>query len=662
MHGDRIAVRITRYGRDGRAEGDIVRIVERTHATVVGKVHLRRRGVYIEPHDDRVQHWIHIPEALALPKGGSVHRVGAKALEITRIEELEGLIVNVEITEFPKQSETALGRIVEILGHPNDFGIDVEITIRKFHLPNVFPPEVLEQARSISRELSPDEISKRTDFRDREIVTIDGESARDFDDAVRVEHLPNGHYALEVHIADVSHYVRPGTFIDKEAALRGTSVYFPDRAVPMLPIELSTDICSLRPNEDRLVLSALLEIDHQGEIVSQRFCRGIIRSAARMTYTAVNAALEGEPEAVKQYAQLVPHFQLMRDLALILQRKRERRGSIDFDLPEAQIEFNENGEMVSVSRAARNIAHRLIEEFMLAANEAVDTHVSQFDVPMVHRIHEMPDAAKVVAFEEVAAQFGVSLGIGALKVKKFAMNTRHRDGRKTRREVEVPAEIHITSRHYQKLIARLQGKPEERVLQYLMLRSLKQARYSANGVGHFALAAEFYTHFTSPIRRYPDLLVHRILGAIFDHAQPPYSEGVLAKLADRASETERTAAEAERELMEWKKLKFLADKVGDEFSGLIISTTKFGFFVELSEYFIEGIVPIERIFGDRYEFQENTRRIVGRRTRREFKIGDRLTVRLDRINATSRRAEFSPIIEATPRNHRNKDRNKGKRK
>jgi ribonuclease R len=655
MHGDRIAVRLLRVGRAGRSEGEVVKVLERANTSVVGRVHLRRRKVWVEPYDDRLPQWIEIPEAMALPHGSvNVDRVGAPRLEVHTVEDLDGLVVNAEIIEFPARDRDAIGRISEVLGEPDDFGIDVEITIRKFHIPHRFPPDAIEQAARTPRAIPPRELAGRRDFRSCDAVTIDGESARDFDDAVWVDALSNGHFLLHVHIADVSHYVRPGSAIDLEAALRGTSVYFPDRAVPMLPLELSTDICSLRPNEDRLVMSALLEIDRQGDVVSQEFCRGVIRSAERMTYTNVHALLEkDDPELKARYQALLPRLEVMRELALVLNRRRMRRGSIDFDLPEALIEFDEFGEMIGVSRGPRNIAHRLIEEFMLAANEAVAAHIEASGLPSIYRIHEKPDPKRVVEFEEIAAQFGLSLGVGSLRIKRHGAVTRHSDGRKTRRDIEHPdGGIRITPHHYQKLIQRIEGKPEERILHYLMLRSLKQARYSAENSGHFALAAESYTHFTSPIRRYPDLLVHRILGSLLDGAGPAYTEKALAQYADASSETERRAAEAERELVEWKKLKFMASRVGDEFDGLIISTQKFGFFVELSEWFVEGLVPVDSLPGERFHFHENTRQIIGARTRKAYKIGDRVRVRLDRIDTVARRLQFAVVVPEAAKRRR----------
>jgi len=655
MHGDRILVRIARIEAGGRADGEIVKVLKRAHPTVVGEFRLHRRGQFVIPQDDRIQQWIEIPEGLEFPPAGpSVDRIGVTPPKAASVEELDGMVVNVELLEYPDKGAGPVGRVVEILGHPGDFGIDVEIVIRKHHLPNQFPPEVVEQAQSIPNAISATDLDGRQDFRAMDIVTIDGETARDFDDAVWVDRLANGNYALHVHIADVSHYVRPGTPIDAEAQLRGTSVYFPDRAVPMLPFELSTSICSLVPNADRLVLSALLEIDHQGELVSQEFTPGVIRSAERMTYTNVHKLLEGDAPLRERYRPLVPRFELMQELALILNRKRVRRGSIDFDLPEPLIEFDEWGAMTGVTRAPRNIAHRLIEEFMLAANEAVAAHLEDSGHPSIYRIHEKPDPKRVMEFEEVAAHFGYSLGVGPIPVKKFAIADRHRDGgqrprggTKQRREIVLPdAQVKIASRMYQKLVAKIEGKPEERILSYLMLRSLKQARYSAENVGHFALAAESYTHFTSPIRRYPDLLVHRLLrGWIAEEAE-------LSALAEECSQSERRAADAERELVEWKKVKFMTERVGQDFDALVISTAKYGLFVELAELFIEGLVPIDTLPGDLYAYHESVRKIVGKRTRREFSIGDKVRVILDRIDANDRKLQFSLLEPEPPKKRR----------
>ena len=642
MHGDRVIVRIGRIESDGRADGEIVKVLKRAQPTVVGEFRIGRRGQFVIPQDERIRQWIEIPEGLEFPRTGpSTDRIGVMAPQPQSVEELNGMVVNVELLEFPERGSEPVGRVIEILGHPDDFGVDVEIVIRKHHLPHQFPPEVVEQAESIPKVILAKELEGRRDFRMLDIVTIDGETARDFDDAVWVDRLPNGNYALQVHIADVSHYVRPGTAIDVEARLRGTSVYFPDRAVPMLPFELSTNICSLNPQADRLVLSALLEIDHQGEIVAQEFTAGVIRSAERMTYTNVHLLLEGDPGLRERYSGLAPRFELMQELALILNRKRVRRGSIDFDLPEPLIEFDQFGAMTGVTRAPRNIAHRLIEEFMLAANEAVASHLENSGIASLYRIHEKPDPKRVMEFEEVAVHFGYSLGIGAIPVKKFGFTDRHRDGSKRRREVVMAdSSVNISSRNYQRLVSHIEGKPEERILSYLMLRSLKQARYSAENVGHFALAADSYTHFTSPIRRYPDLEVHRLLRAVLTGKTTP-AEAELTAIAEECSQSERRAADAERELVEWKKVKFMAERVGQDFDALIISTAKYGLFVELEDLFIEGLVPIDTLPGDQYTYQENVRKIVGKRTGREFSIGDRVRVILDRVDANDRKLQFS---------------------
>ncbi len=649
MHGDRAVVRVS-PPRDGRAEGAVVRILRRAHPTVVGEFRITRRGMFVVPHDERLREWIEIPLELAIPPAEAQRdRIGAAPIVINDPSDLEGVIVNVEILEYAEDVGTRhesapVGRVVEILGRPGDFGIDVEIVIRKFHLPHRFSAEAVNQAQNITRVVSDDELHRRRDFRGLPIVTIDGETARDFDDAIHVERLPNGHFALQVHIADVSHYVRPHSAIDDEALERGTSVYFPDRAVPMLPYELSTDICSLVPQQDRLVMSALLEFDPAGELTRSEFTRGIIRSAERMTYTDVHALLEGEPSLLERYRPLTAQFQLMRDLALILNKKRVRRGSIDFDLPEPVIEFDQFGAMTGVVRSVRNIAHRIIEEFMLAANEAVAAHLERVAETVIYRIHEQPDPKRVMDFEEVAAQFGVSLGVGAIPVERFRYNDKRnseKGGGKSQRTVEIPKDsVRITSRMYQKLVSKIEGTPEERILSFLMLRSLKQARYSTENTGHFALAASHYTHFTSPIRRYPDLVIHRLLGAWIDH-QTYGSPTELAAIAGQASTAERRAAEAERELVEWKKARFMETRIGEEFDALVISVTRHGLFVELTELFIEGLIPIDSLPGDHFIFHENVRKIIGSRTRREFSVGERVRVLLERVDPAERKLQFA---------------------
>ena len=725
MHGDRVLVDVVATRPDGRAEGRIVRPVVRAHPTVVGIFHYGARHNSVKPIDSKIGQDVVIPPGMEYPEGTvppeatlgedspksepqrsegsqgktrSVDRVlGDEAARPTAWDDLEGVVVDVEITDWPTPTQNPRGRVIEILGRQDDFGVDVEIMIRKFHLPHHFPEPALAEARAIPGEIPAREIDRRKDFRSLPIVTIDGETARDFDDAVTVRHLPGGNFELQVHIADVAQYVTPDSALDQEARLRGTSVYFPDRAVPMLPLELSTDICSLRPHLDRLVLSCVMQIDPHGEIVGYELSEGVIRSAERMTYTAVNAVLEGDAAARERYAALVPTFETMRDLAMILNRKRQRRGSIDFDLPEPVIEFDEFGLMKSITRSERNIAHRLIEEFMLSANECVAQYLESKHIVSLYRIHEKPDAKRVYDFEVIAATFGYSLGVGPLPIHRVQFKSDRRAARgsgKQARTMEIPKDVHITPRMYQKLAAKISGKPEERILSYLMLRSLKQARYSEENVGHFALAASSYTHFTSPIRRYPDLIVHRILKNVLSdsaerHEGPvtigvspisaegersraevapspwskrrdrsehpeatealggPISVEELREIADESSQSERRADEAERELMEWKKVKFMQDRVGEDFDGLITSVTKFGFFVELTDLFVEGLVPLNTLADDFYTYHENTREIIGQRSRKTYSMGQRIRVLVDRIDPVEKRIQFA-ILEETP--------------
>ena len=732
MHGDQVLVELGRKKEDGRAEGRILRVLSRGNPSVVGTFHYGSGHNYVTPMDEKVTQEVIIPRGMEWPsgdKGAAAKTPLAKpprkrqqerdrvlGSEARRREwdDLEGLVVDVEITDWPSPTENPRGRVVEILGYEDDFGVDVEIVIRKYHLPHRFPVEVLQEAQQFEPLIPSRELRHRHDYRALPIVTIDGETARDFDDAVTVRRMSNGNFELQVHIADVAHYVRESSAIDLEARLRGTSVYFPDRAVPMLPMELSTDLCSLRPQVDRLVLSCVMEIDHQGEILGYTLNEGVIHSAERMTYTNGNLILEGDQAQRQHYHHLVDVFELMRELAMVLNRKRSRRGSIDFDLPEPVIEFDEHGLMQGITRSERNIANRIIEEFMLSANECVASYLEGKRVASLYRIHEKPDPKRVYDFETIAARFGYSLGVGPLPVKRVQMRAERRErygsGRKPQ-TVEIPEDIHITPRMYQKLTQKIAGKPEERILSYLMLRSLKQARYSEKNEGHFALAAPTYTHFTSPIRRYPDLIVHRILKEVLrdsaereehgvqigvgnvahsetpspwskrhirtDHekksvipSEParmrgrvegprhslggPIPEDVLHDIADESSQSERRADDAERELMEWKKAKFMEERIGEEFDGLIVSVTKFGMFVELTDMFIEGLVPLASLTDDRYVYHENTRQIIGQRSRKTYSLGDPIRVLVDRIDRMQRRIQFAVVEERPTRGKRKK--------
>ncbi len=644
MHGDRVVVRLIRMKPGGRAEGQLVKVVARAHPEVVGQFRYHPRGCYVIAYDQRIRESVRILPGGELPAPEKArHRLGdVRQVEAAGARDLDGAVVNVELTQYPSLTQDARGRVIEVLGRPGDFGIDVEILIRKHHLPHRFPPEVLEEAERVDGVIGAEEIRRRRDFRGLQVITIDPETARDIDDAVWVEPMPNGHFELHVHIADVAQYVREGTAIDREARLRGTSVYFPDRAVPMLPHELSTGVCSLNPRVDRLVVSALLEFDPRGEVVRREFCEGVIRSVERMTYTDVNLLLEGDAGLRERYAPLVPRLERMAALARILTRRRQGRGSIDFDLPEPVIEFDELGLMTGIFRAERNIAHRLIEEFMLTANEAVASMLEKQAPAALYRVHEKPDPRRVLEFEQLAAVWGHSLGFGPAPVREFSQTVRHRDHTKSRRGNLLPeTDLPVTSQHYQKLIERIAGKPEERILSYLMLRSLKQARYSEKNLGHFALASPCYTHFTSPIRRYPDLVIHRLVKSVLRGSPASNTPTRLRAVAEECSLTERRAADAERGLMDWKKALFMEERLGEEFPAIVVSVGRPGLFVELLDLFIEGLVPIDTLSGDRYTYRESQRAIVGARTKKKFTLGDRLMVRVDRVEAAERRVLFS---------------------
>jgi ribonuclease R len=705
MHGDHVLAKIQR--RPGsvsgaqRAEGRIVRILDRAHPSIVGLFRYGPQGNTVLPYDVRIQHEVEIPRGQELTPGlwkklgfSGADETSIRGRRIPRLDELDGAVVNVELTRYPSGGAAPIGRVVEILGRPGDLGVDIEIIIRKHHLPHAFSAEVLEEAKQRAQPVTENEIANREDFRHLPIVTIDGETARDFDDAVYVEHRADGGWHLQVHIADVAHYVRTAALLDQEARLRGTSVYFPDRAVPMLPETLSNGMCSLKPREERLVMSALMEFDRAGHMKSSRMTSSVMRSAERMTYTNVNKVLEGDPEMTERYVALAPHFRDMKELALLLNARRNEHGSIDFDLPERVIEFDDEQRMTAITRGERNIAHRLIEEFMLAANRAVDSYLLKRGFESLHRVHEKPEGRKVLEFEELARAFGYSLGIENLHQREVAVRHGHvpspakagrpdsyGHGRERGMKVALPGvEIRITPQHYQRLIRKVVGKPEERIVSYLMLRSLKQARYAAEPLGHFALGFDEYTHFTSPIRRYPDLIVHRILKWALDHPKDSapaagaysavprgsestlYSHRNLVEIASETSEAERRAAGAERELMDWKTAQFMEAHLGDEYDALIISVQKFGCFVELFEVFVEGLLPVnalEEFAGSRCVYRERDHAMVAlssHASRRgtsggrgakpkpmEWHLGDRVRVRAERIDPMRKRVEFAMI-------------------
>ena len=625
MHGDRVVVRVERV-RDGRAEGRVVTILARRNQSVIGRYNADDAGLgFVSPFDERV-----LAEVL-IPRGEAR---GAKP----------GEMVVADITRWPTATRGPVGRVVEVLGEIDRPGVDTRIIIRKYGLPDEHGEEALTEARRLTAgHPSPrtmpvrkhDRVG-RSDFRDKVIVTIDGEHARDFDDAISLERLPGGHYWLGVHIADVAFYAREGSALDLEAYERGTSVYFPERAVHMFPEELATGVCSLNPRVDRLVQSCLMEIDRRGEVVRHEFHDALIHTRARMTYMGVNAILTGEdPVLLERHKPLVPLLELMRELFVVLNERRRRLGSIDFDLEEPEVVLDEAGMVEAITASERNIAHRIIEEFMLLANQTVAGFLVDRGFPALYRVHEPPDPLKVEKFEQFVRGLGFSLA--------------------------APPNA-LRPRHFQALVERLRGKPEEKAIALLMLRTMQRARYDTDNLGHFGLAFDTYTHFTSPIRRYPDLVVHRLLRAARRGGMPETGREHLREelpvVARHCSEMERRAEDAERELVDWKKVRFMADKIGDEFDGYITGVTSFGLFVELIDHFVEGLVQLSTMADDYYRFMEDAHTLRGVNTRKAYRLGDRVRVQVLNVDLERRQVGLGvvEILDALRRSERRRDR------
>ena len=602
MHGDTVLVRVQADSSGARREGTIVRIVERGVKEVVGTYTESKYFGFVIPDDKRIVNDIFIPKHAA---NGAV----------------EGHKVVVRLTSYPEGRMSAEGEVVRILGHKNDPGVDILAIIYKYGLPLQFPEDVIEHANRVPDVITEQDLEGRRDLRGEMIVTIDGEDAKDLDDAVTVTKLENGNYKLGVHIADVSHYVEEGSPIDREAYERGTSVYLVDRVIPMIPHRLSNGICSLNPKVDRLTLSCEMEITPQGEVVRHDIFQSVIRTTERMTYSDVNKILVDKDEALREkYAPLVPMFELMAELADILRTKRMKRGAIDFDFKEAKVLVDENGKPYDVVLRERSVAERLIEEFMLAANETVAEHFHWLNVPFMYRVHEDPKPEKLQRFLEFITNFGY--------VVKGTGNQIH-------------------PRALQQILEAVRGEPEEMVISTVMLRSMKQARYDAESLGHYGLSTEFYTHFTSPIRRYPDLIVHRLIrtylinGQMDLDTQQKWAEK-LPEIAEHASDMERRAVEAERETDDLKKTEFMEDKIGMEFDGIISSVTNFGLFVELPNT-IEGLVHVSYLTDDYYRYDERSYAMIGERTGKMYRIGDEITVRVINVNKDERIVDFEVV-------------------
>jgi len=607
MNGDKVVARVSpsleKKKAAGKREGMIIRILVRAHTRVVGAYELSdpRTGGhgFVTSHDPKITQDV---------------LIGRENAGTAR----SGDIVSAEITAYPLRGRPAEGRILKVIGRPGDPGLDSELIIEQYELPVLFSPATLREAENIPQQVSPVMRKGRKDLRDLPTVTIDGEKARDFDDAISIQKIKTG-CRLWVHIADVAHYVKEETVLNEEAYQRGTSVYLPDRAIPMLPEALSNGICSLNPNVDRLTLTCEMDISPAGDILRYDIYESLINSNERMTYTTVSLILEDrDPVQRKKYSALLADFELMAELMEVLRAKRAKRGSIDFDLPEPELILDLQGRMTDILRARRNIAHQIIEEFMLAANETTARHIEDKEAPFIYRIHEEPAEDKLADLVEFLATLGITL----------------------------PPAGKIRPLHLQKAIARAKGTPEEMLINTVLLRTMKQARYSEENVGHFGLAAETYTHFTSPIRRYPDLIVHRILkadmkGQLKDKAYLERLKETLPEAAAHCSRRERTAMEAERDVVAMLKLRFMENKLGEEYDGIITGVLQFGFFVQLRELFIEGLVHVSTLTDDYYHYIEKLHCLRGERKKNAYRIGDVVSVRVDRVDTVRKKIDFS---------------------
>ncbi|MCD7035708.1 ribonuclease R [Metabacillus sp. GX 13764] len=602
MHGDIVLVRVSTSSSGARKEGTIIRILEHSIKEIVGTYTESKNFGFVIADDKKIASDVFIPREAS---NGAI----------------EGHKVVVKITTYPEGRRNAEGEVIRILGHKNDPGVDIISVIHKHGLPQEFPGDVLRQANDVPETISESDIKDRRDLRDQVIVTIDGADAKDLDDAVTVTKLENGNYKLGVHIADVSHYVTENSPIDKEALDRATSVYLVDRVIPMIPHRLSNGICSLNPKVDRLTLSCEMEVDSDGEVVNHEIFQSVIKTTERMTYSDVNSILVEKDQSLKErYEPLVPMFELMEELAQVLRTKRFNRGAIDFDFKEAKVLVDDEGKPYDVAIRERSVAEKLIEEFMLLANETVAEHFHWMNVPFIYRIHEDPDEGKLQRFLEFITNFGYAVKGSANSIHPQAL---------------------------QKILEEVHGQPEEMVISTVMLRSMKQAKYDPASLGHFGLSTEFYTHFTSPIRRYPDLIVHRLIrtyliqGKVDDDTKAKWAEK-LPEIAEQSSNMERRAVEAERETDDLKKSEYMMDKIGEEYDGIISSVTNFGMFVELPNT-IEGLVHVSYMTDDYYRYDEKSYAMIGERTGNVYRIGDEITIRVVKVDKDERAIDFEIV-------------------
>jgi len=606
MHGDRVVARVEKHKGEGKREGRVIRVLERGHMQIVGRFEPGREMAFLVPADRRMAE-----DLCILPE-----HVGKAA---------SGDVVVAKILNYPQKGHPAEAEVVRILGRIEDSEIDTDTVIASYDLPRKFPKAVLDEAAQVPISVTEEMRAGRRDLRALPTVTIDGETARDFDDAISIAPEASG-YRLWVHIADVAHYVTPDSILDREAYERATSVYFPDAVLPMLPQKLSNGICSLKPREDRLTLTAEMLFGDDGQMLSHDLYESVICSDERMTYTAVQKIIEEDDEVRAQYRSLLPQFEAMDRLAKILRHLRFTRGSLDFDLPAPQIVIDAAGETIDIIREERQTANRIIEEFMLIANECVARELSQRGIPSLYRIHEAPPRERIADLRETMQSFGLKI-----KLSK-----------------------EVSPKSLAELLDAVKERPEEKLIHQVILRAMQQARYAAENRGHFGLASDEYTHFTSPIRRYPDLVIHRLLKQIFATEMSDLEKTRWAKklpeIARHCSERERVAVDAERDVIQRKQVKFMADKIGEKYEGIISGVTSYGLFVQLDTHFVEGLAHISSLQGDYYVHDEKRHALVGRNFRRIYRLGQAVRVEVEDVDMEQQKIDFR--ILATP--HRRK--------
>lgn len=607
LNGDRVIIEIIEEkNKVKNAEGKIKRIVKHEKDTVVGTFQNNRNFGFVIPDDKNFGTDIFISKS-NFGKARNNHKVV------------------VQITKYPQKGKKAEGKIIEVLGGPNEAGIDMLSLIKEYKLPSTFPEEVVEEAKRAGNKVDKKDIPNRVDLRDHIIFTIDGEDAKDLDDAVRVIKLENGNYRLDVHIADVSYYVKEGSLLDREALIRGTSIYMLGRVIPMLPRELSNGICSLNAGEDRFTLSCTMEIDQNGKVVSSEVYKGIINVTERMSYTDVQKILDkSDKEVLKRYSKYTQDFETMAELATILKDRRKEQGYLNLDIPESKIELDMNGRVTKIGKYETSFSNEIIEQFMLIANETIAEKFYWLEAPFIYRVHEEPDIDKVKELNKFLFNFGMKIKIANEKV--------------------YPTE-------FAKVLEEVKGKDEEKVVSNLVLRTLKVARYEAENKGHFGIASKYYCHFTSPIRRYPDLFIHRIISEYLENSynmKDSWIEEYEQKAEERArqsSEREKIATKVERDSEDLKKAEYMEDKIGEEYEGIVSSVTQFGMFVEL-ENTVEGLIRFENLGDEYFVYDEDRKRLIGERSKKEYKIGDKVRIRVISANKMLRQVDFE-ICEGT---------------